>query len=43
VTFDTEKWIVDFHRLDYDFETTQKKVIEAGLPLFLAERLAKGR
>lgn len=34
---------VDFHRVDYDISTTQKKIIEAGLPLELAQRLAIGR
>lgn len=43
VFFDTEQWVVDFRRLDYDIEKTQEKVLAAGLPPFLAERLAVGR
>ncbi len=31
-----------FHRLKYDFTITQKKIAAAGLPAFLAERLATG-
>jgi hypothetical protein len=30
-------------RLDYDMPTTQRKIIEAGLPPRLAERLALGK
>ena len=30
-------------RLEYDIATTQKKILEAGLPPRLAERLAFGR
>lgn len=40
VTFDGSH--VRFHRVAYDFETTAKKIIAAGLPRFLADRLAKG-
>jgi len=32
-----------FYRIPYDYETTQKKIIEAGLPPYLAARLAYGR
>jgi diadenosine tetraphosphatase ApaH/serine/threonine PP2A family protein phosphatase len=31
------------HRVPYDLETTQRKIIEGGLPPRLAERLAQGR
>jgi len=31
------------HRVDYDLETTQRKILDAGLPDFLALRLASGR
>ena len=34
---------VQLYRLEYDIETTQAKIIEAGLPSKLAERLAEGR
>lgn len=43
VIFDTEKWTVDFRRVPYDLAKTQEKVIAAGLPPFLAERLSVGR
>lgn len=43
VIFDEAKWSVDFRRVPYDFTQTQEKVIAAGLPLFLAERLSVGR
>jgi hypothetical protein len=35
--------MVSFRRLEYDLETTQKKIIAAGLPEALANRLADGR
>lgn len=34
---------VNFHRVDYDISITQEKIIEAGLPVELAQRLAIGR
>ena len=34
---------VNFYRVDYDIAATQKKIIEAGLPVELAQRLAVGR
>ncbi len=33
----------EFHRVAYDFEKTQEKIINAGLPQFLAVRLQYGR
>ncbi|TFH00387.1 MAG: metallophosphoesterase [Calditrichales bacterium] len=33
---------VEFVRLDYDIDKTRDKIIKAGLPVFLADRLAKG-
>ena len=33
---------VSFHRVEYDVEETARKIIEAGLPRFLAERLFEG-
>ena len=35
--------LISFHRIEYDIDTTAKKVIKAGLPEYLAERLYKGR
>lgn len=43
VIFDPDHGTVDFRRLDYDIEKTQEKVLAAGLPEFLAARLALGR
>lgn len=34
---------VDFYRTDYDMVATQEKIVEAGLPVELADRLAIGR
>jgi len=41
--YDTDKRTVQFHRVAYDIELTQKKIINAGLPHQLAERLTLGR
>jgi diadenosine tetraphosphatase ApaH/serine/threonine PP2A family protein phosphatase len=35
--------VVEQRRVKYDFATAQKKIIDAGLPRLLAERLAIGR
>lgn len=40
--YDTEKGF-EFYRIPYDFEKTQEKIINAGLPQFLAVRLQFGR
>lgn len=40
---DTDENIFKFVRVPYDFEITQKKMLVAGLPKPLAERLAEGR
>lgn len=42
-TFDTEAMLFKLHRLDYDIETASKKILDAGLPSILAERLKLGR
>ncbi|HMJ07043.1 MAG TPA: metallophosphoesterase family protein [Chthoniobacterales bacterium] len=41
--YDTERNIVEQRRLRYDLARTQQKIIEAGLPPLLAERLELGR
>ncbi len=41
--YDTDRAIVEQRRLHYDLATTQKKIIKAGLPRLLAERLELGR
>ncbi|HKF38204.1 MAG TPA: hypothetical protein VKB35_15015, partial [Ktedonobacteraceae bacterium] len=40
--YDTEQGF-EFYRVPYPFEKTQEKIIEAGLPQYLAIRLAYGR
>ena len=41
--YDSERAVVEYHRVDYDLESAQRKIREAGLPMFLAERLSIGR
>ena len=41
--YDSEQGTFEFYRLAYDFEKTQEKIIQAGLPQYLAVRLAYGR
>lgn len=41
--YDNESKIVVFRRVDYDMATTQQKILAAGLPEMLADRLAEGR
>src|SRR5512138_734672 len=43
VVYDVDEGTVELRRLDYDIAATQKKILEAGLPPRLAERLAFGR
>ncbi|MDB4693681.1 metallophosphoesterase, partial [Akkermansiaceae bacterium] len=43
VIYDLAAVTVSFRRVEYDIETTQKKIRDAGLPEMLAERLADGR
>lgn len=43
VVFDMQEGTIELRRLDYDIPTTQKKILDAGLPPRLAERLALGR
>lgn len=41
--YHVEKNVVEQRRVKYDLETAQKKIVQAGLPPLLAERLAIGR
>ncbi|MEM9236409.1 MAG: metallophosphoesterase family protein [Verrucomicrobiota bacterium] len=41
--YDLDHKLVVFRRIDYDIETTQRKIRDAGLPEMLADRLADGR
>jgi len=43
VIFDPEQGMVQRHRIPYDIEAVQAKILESGLPEFLAQRLADGR
>ncbi|MBI5235451.1 MAG: metallophosphoesterase family protein [Deltaproteobacteria bacterium] len=42
VIYDSVAQSITFHRADYDIQTTARKIIEAGLPERLAERLKLG-
>ncbi len=42
VVFDAKKRLVTFHRVGYDIQLTAEKIISAGLPERLAERLKLG-
>jgi diadenosine tetraphosphatase ApaH/serine/threonine PP2A family protein phosphatase len=41
--YDHDSRLVVFRRVEYDMATTQAKIIEAGLPKMLADRLSEGR
>jgi predicted phosphodiesterase len=41
--FDVDNQTIELRRLDYDMMTTQKKILAAGLPRRLADRLTDGR
>ena len=43
VIYDTDQKMVTFRRIEYDIEKTQEKIMAAGLPAMLAERIAEGR
>jgi len=43
VIYDLNEQSIDLRRLDYDIPKAQKKILEAGLPPRLAERLAYGK
>jgi len=43
VVYDVHEGTIELRRLDYDIATAQKKILAAGLPERLAERLAYGR
>ncbi|MGH9483157.1 MAG: metallophosphoesterase family protein [Terriglobales bacterium] len=40
---DTARQCVEFHRVPYDLQTAQRRIVEAGLSPRLAARLAKGK
>ena len=41
--FDSETRMVSIHRIPYQVKETQQKILKAGLPRPLADRLAIGR
>lgn len=41
--YDLDEKLVTFRRVEYDIATTQRKILSAGLPEMLAERIAEGR
>ncbi len=43
VTYDVDEGIIELRRLEYDIAAAQKKILDAGLPPRLAERLSYGR
>lgn len=42
LVYDSKKAAVEFYRIDYDTQTAARKIIDAGLPKRLAERLRLG-
>jgi predicted phosphodiesterase len=43
VVYDMDEGTIELRRLDYDIPKAQKKIVEAGLPQRLADRLALGK
>ncbi len=43
VVYDVDEGTIELRRLDYNIEAAQKKILDAGLPPRLAERLAYGK
>ena len=43
VIYDISRKLINFRRIDYDRKTTQQKILDAGLPSSLADRLSDGR
>jgi predicted phosphodiesterase len=43
VIYDMDEGSIELRRLDYDIAAAQKKILEAGLPARLAERLSMGK
>ncbi|MBV9459665.1 MAG: metallophosphoesterase, partial [Bradyrhizobium sp.] len=43
LTYDTQSRQVTYCRIAYDVEAAGKRIREAGLPVWLAERLMQGR
>nr|MBC8282905.1 metallophosphoesterase family protein [Nitrospinota bacterium] len=43
ILYDSDHRTVEFKRFEYDFSPTQNKIIENGLPTYLADRLSIGK
>ena len=43
VIYDSQSGVIVFRRIEYDMATTQQKIVAAGLPDMLADRLEEGR
>ena len=43
ILYDSKECTVEFKRFDYDLSQAQSKIIENGLPSYLAERLSLGK
>jgi predicted phosphodiesterase len=43
ILYDSDERTVEFKRFDYDFSQTQNKIIDNGLPTYLADRLSRGK
>ncbi|HTL16123.1 MAG TPA: metallophosphoesterase family protein, partial [Patescibacteria group bacterium] len=43
VVYDSDEGLIELRRLEYDIAAAQKKILDAGLPPRLAERLAFGK
>jgi diadenosine tetraphosphatase ApaH/serine/threonine PP2A family protein phosphatase len=43
VLYDTEKKTIEIKRVEYDVQTARSKIVQAGLPRFLGDRLLVGR
>jgi len=41
--YDTDLRMIEIKRIKYDVELSQKKILEAGLPTFLAQRISYGK
>lgn len=42
VIYDEQNRVIEYVRVSYDAPVTYRKIVQAGLPLFLAERILKG-
>lgn len=43
VIYDTDQELVEFIRIDYDIDGAARRIVDKGLPKYLAQRLYKGR